>query len=218
MMCLRQAVIAVACGCLGAGPLRAGDEAAFDYEPPQTEPSRFDERLGMLDRERGEYATHLATFAANLVAESEASEVSLTEARRLLALALHRSPRNRKALVVNYQLRSGILPEPTPGDYSAGVLARLLATRAELLQREGGAQNELLARCFVELAARMDPRNEDAVYAAELQRLDHGELDWGQLTDARAAAKEPGEKIPPPADPAPAPSAPQPPIAREDDR
>jgi hypothetical protein len=32
----------------------------------------------------------------------------------------------------------------------------------------------------------MDPKNEDAVYASEVQRLDHGELDWGVLTNAKA--------------------------------
>lgn len=183
----------------GAG---AADERAggFDYRPPQTEAKCFDGQLGMLERERGEYATHLATHAANLVVEAKADAAALEQARRLIALALHLSPRNRKALVVNYQLRSGILPEATAGEYSAGVLARLLTSRADLLLSEGGAQDELLARAFIDLAARMDPRNEDAVFAAELQRLDHGEFNWAALTDAAAqpaaAAPAPGPEPP----------------------
>jgi hypothetical protein len=31
----------------------------------------------------------------------------------------------------------------------------------------------------------MDPRNEDAVFEHESQRIDSGELDWGLLTDGR---------------------------------
>jgi hypothetical protein len=42
---------------------------------------------------------------------------------------------------------------------------------------------------FVQLAANMDPRNEDAVYASEVHRLDHGEFDWSAITD-------PGKKKP----------------------
>ncbi|MEY3897325.1 MAG: hypothetical protein RLZZ214_2846, partial [Verrucomicrobiota bacterium] len=48
----------------------------------------------------------------------------------------------------------------------------------------GGAENKRLARYFIQLAAEMDPKNEDAVYASEVQRLDHGALDWSPLTDS----------------------------------
>ena len=196
-----QAGIAAGAVVWAAGAAAADERAGgFDYRPPQTEAKCFDGQLGMLERERGEYATHLATHAANLVVEAKADAAALEQARRLIALALQLSPRNRKALVVNYQLRSGILPEATVGEYSAGVLARLLTSRADLLLREGGAQNELLARAFIDLAARMDPRNEDAVFAAELQRLDHGEFNWAALTDAgaqpAAAAAAPGPEPP----------------------
>jgi hypothetical protein len=36
----------------------------------------------------------------------------------------------------------------------------------------------------VELAAIIDPRNEDAVFAYENQRIDVGDIDWRLLTDA----------------------------------
>jgi len=44
------------------------------------------------------------------------------------------------------------------------------------------------------LAAERDPRNEDAVYASELQRLDHGKVDWADLMDVKAgpAVSRPG--------------------------
>ncbi len=141
----------------------AEKEIKFDYTPPVVGKGLFDDKLVMLDRERGEYATNLASYVANQVATTRASKSALDEARRLLALAMHLSPRNQKTLVVNHQLGRGVLPEPTNGVYSAGVFARLLLTRAQLLQREGGSQDVLLARAFIELATAMDPRNEEAV-------------------------------------------------------
>jgi hypothetical protein len=34
----------------------------------------------------------------------------------------------------------------------------------------------------------MDPKNEDAVYASEMQRLDHGSVNWKSLTDVKPGA------------------------------
>ena len=66
--------------------------------------------------------------------------------------------------------------------------ARLLFTRGQLLEKQGGDENGRLARLFIQLAATIDPRNEDAVYASEVHRLDHGPVDWAAVTDC---AKEP---------------------------
>lgn len=170
---------------LSAAPDRAAEEKKqFTWNPPKTGQGLFTNDLGMLDREREEYSANLANLAANTVSHGKASVASLEEARRLIALALHISPRNRRALVVNFQLGKGLVPEPTQGDYSREVFARLLLTRGQLLEKQGGAQNSLLARTFIELAAEMDPKNEDAVYASEVQRLDHGRVDWKAYTDA----------------------------------
>jgi hypothetical protein len=62
-------------------------------------------------------------------------------------------------------------------------LARLLLTRGQLLEKQAGEENKILARYFIQLAAEIDPKNEDAVYASEVQRLDHGALDWKLITD-----------------------------------
>ena len=126
------------------------------------------------------------------MAEAKASVASLDEARRLLAISLQLSPRNKKALVTSYQLKRGILPAVVASEYSGEVLARLLFTRAQVLRQQGGNENGLVASVFTELAAEMDPRNEDAVYASELQRLDHGRVDWSMWTD-RKKVGESGE-------------------------
>jgi hypothetical protein len=184
--------------------LGAQEAKKFAYQAPKTGAGLFDDKLGMLEREREEYATNLANHAAARVMAHAASAASLTEARRLLALSLHLSPRNKKALVVNYQLTRGLMPKVEAGEYSPEVLARLLLTRAQLLGKQGGPQNQLLARCFVELAAEFDPSNEDAIYEQELQRIDHGAVDWSVVTDTKSP--EPEEDPKAEAAPAPAPS------------
>ena len=165
----------------------AEKENAFAWKAPQIGPGIFDEDLGMLDREREEYATNLAVFATNGVAKAKASAASLEKARKLIALSMHLAPRNKRALVANYQLSRGVVPDAVPSEYSSEVLARLLFTRGQILRQQGGEENLLLSRIFTELAAEMDPKNEDPVYASELQRLDHGRVDWAGLTDVKAA-------------------------------
>lgn len=153
---------------------------AFAFEAPKIAPGLWKD-IDMLETEREEYATNLATCANNRVASAKASAPSLVEAKRLLAVSLHLSPRNRKALVTIFQLGKGLLPEPTEGDYSPQVFARLLLARGQSLEKQTSPENQSLGRVFIELAAQIDPKNEDAVYASEVNRLDHGAVDWNAL-------------------------------------
>lgn len=164
------------------------DRKSFQWTPLKVTRSVFTAELGLLDAEREEYATNLATLAVNQVVAAKASGSSLVDARRLLALALQLSPRNKRAIVVNFQLAKGILPEVTDANYSAQVFARLILTRGNLLDKQGGDENKRLARYFVQLAASLDPKNEDAVYASEVQRLDHGAVEWTPIFDPEAKA------------------------------
>ena len=177
----------------------AAEEPAktFNWNPPKVGGGMFTNDLGMLDSERNDYSTNLATYAANRVVAAKASPASLEEARRILALALHLSPRNKKALVASFQLGKGLLPESTPSDYSPQALARLLLSRGQLLEKQPGEENIKLARIFIELASSLDPKNEDAVYASEVQRLDHGPVNWNEITDFKGREKPvPEEKAP----------------------
>ena len=162
------------------------DESAktFLWAAPKVVVSVFTADLGMIDSERDDYATNLATAASNHIAASKASPASLAEGRKIIALALQLSPRNKRAVVVNFQLAKGILPEVVESNYSPPVLARLILMRGQVLTQQGGAENLKLARYLTQLAAELDPKNEDAVYASEVQRLDHGTVDWAALTDA----------------------------------
>jgi hypothetical protein len=153
---------------------------AFTFEAPKIAPGLWKD-IDMLETEREEYATNLATCAGNRVASAKASAASLLDAKRLLAVSLHLSPRNRKALVTIFQLGKGLLPEMTEGDYSPQVFARLLLARGQSLEKQTSPENQSLGRVFIELAAQIDPKNEDAVYASEVNRLDHGAVDWNAL-------------------------------------
>jgi hypothetical protein len=159
---------------------------SFTWDPPKVVESAFSRDLGMMDSEREEYASNLAGLAVNQLIATKVAPESIARARRMFALALHLSPRNKRALVANFQLSKGILPEVSKTDYSPQVFARLLLTRGQLLEKQGGDENRRLARMFIELAAEMDPKNEDAIYASELQRLDQGEIDWTGITSSPA--------------------------------
>ncbi|YCM44730.1 hypothetical protein V2O64_01685 [Verrucomicrobiaceae bacterium 227] len=166
--------------------LFAQDTPAFKFDAPAMKESVFKTGLGLLDRERDEYATSLATFAANYVVIHKANKTSLDFARRALGLAMHLSSRNRKMMVLKHQLGKGIMPQKVVSEYSPKTLAALFVARAETLFEQKGDPNILLARALIDVAATVDPLNEDAVYAYELQKIDYGELDWKQFTEVTA--------------------------------
>jgi len=180
--CAWQGIIGLLTLC---AVLAAPEEKKLDYKSPVVGAGLFSDKLGMMDKEREEYAINLATYAGNQIADAKGAPAALAQARRLLALSLHLAPRNRKAVVMNYQLERGILPLKVEGDYSAEVLARLLLTRGQLLMKQSSEEDFLLGRCFIEVAAEMDARNEDAVYASELLRLDRNKVSWEKLTDVK---------------------------------
>lgn len=171
--------------CLFGQTEKEAEEAKFEYQQPVVQKLLFGDSV-MLAQERHDYATNLATYAANHVIAKTASKSALESARRILALALHLERRNKQAMVVNFQLKQGVLPEIKKGEYNPRTFSRLLLARAKLLLKSDNESEKLLAHCFVELAAVIDPRNEDAVFAYENQRIDAGEIDWRILTDSVA--------------------------------
>lgn len=166
---------------LSLASVHAEEPPKFTWEPLEIRTSVFSQEIVMLDSERDEYATNLAAYAANEISQSGASIASVARGRKVLALAMHLSPRNKQALVTQFQLSKGIIPKKTESDYSPEVFARLLLTRGQLLQQQPEGENTVLAHYLIQLAAEIDPRNDDAVYASEVIRLDSGGLDWEKL-------------------------------------
>jgi hypothetical protein len=140
----------------------------------------FSHELGMLDAERDEYASYLAAQAANQLAD-EGKKDSQVKASRLLAVAKTLSPRNKRTLTVEAQIRQDGKPKPIEHVFTPPALAQLLMTRGKLLVEEKGAENHWLGRVFVELAAGLDPKNKQAVKEKENMEFDYGVLDWGAL-------------------------------------
>lgn len=165
---------------LATSPAQEAEAVAapkIPYQKVQITKSLFAD-FSMLVQERDEYATNLTRLALTAIHEDPESEAAVSEARRLLALALHLSIRNRSAVVANHQLSRGILPEEIKADYSTQVFARLLLTRGKILKKQEAASDKFVGECFVEISAALDPRNEDAVYEFELQKLDGRQVDW----------------------------------------
>ena len=156
----------------------------FEFKPPVVRGSIFDDKLGLLDRERDEYAGAIANFVTNFVASKKADPDSLAFARKGLGLALHLSTRNKRAMVTKFQLSKGTVPRPVKTEYSPATLAALFVTRAETLFQQKGDDNRLLARALIDLAVTIDPHNEDAISAFVLQKIDYGEIRWSKFTDA----------------------------------
>lgn len=130
----------------------------------------------MMDAEREEYAGHLASHAANLLAGG--AEVSAVMVERFLVVAKLLSPRNKRAVVVDFQRERKVKPERVAGAFTATSLARLLLTRGKLLLDQEGVENQWMGRAFLKLAAEMDPKNEDAVYSSVVDDMENGVFDW----------------------------------------
>ena len=125
------------------------EDAAFAarYEAPVVDRALFGDDV-MLAAERKSYATNLATYVANMVSSKGAAKDVLLSARQILALALHLERRNKQAMVVNFQLRQGVMPKVKVGDYNPRTFSRLLMARAKLLLKggEGSKKERLLGR------------------------------------------------------------------------
>lgn len=175
---------AMAAVCLLLGFAHAEPKRQLaDWQPMKITRSLFPREMGMLDAEREEYADHLVSLAVGRIRKEPASVAGMMWARRMMALALHLSPRNKRAVVANHQLSRGLVPEAVDAGLLPESVSRLLFARGQMLEKQGGEANLRLSRYLYELAAELDPKNEDAIYLSELRRLEQGEVRWSELTD-----------------------------------
>jgi hypothetical protein len=158
--------------------------AADDYQAPIVEVIAFDyKELALMEVERDKLATNIAGLVVNELSKRKTGR-QMANARRLIGLALHLSPKNRTALVANFQMKRDVAPKKVEVDYRPEVLSTLLSERAISLRKKGGADNVKLAGFLLFAAVEADTLNENAVYEYELYRLDVGELNWDIITDA----------------------------------
>lgn len=165
--------------------LLIGSGVAQGYRPPEFDKPAFDvKKIGLMEVERQKFATSLASFVVNEIKVADNANQA-DKGRRLLGLALHLDQRNRVALVANHQFKRGLAPKKASADYTKEALAKLFIAQSELLAKAGGDDNLYLSGLLLAAAVEMDPKNEDAVFALELYKLDVAEIDWEPITDGK---------------------------------
>lgn len=157
------------------------DRIEVQWQPLKIAKSRFPRSVSMMDEVREDYATNLAALAVIQLRERKGDKVARELAMRMMSVALHLSPRNKMALVVNVQLGRGVVPQAPVVDREAKAFSVLMRTTAQVLEKQGGRENIMVAGYLFQLATDLDPKNEDAIYLSELYRINHGEVDWGSL-------------------------------------
>jgi len=172
----------------------AVDEVAgadFGYREPIPNAFKFtDEGLAMVKAEREEYAKNLAATANMILTEQALFEdeellVDPQKAKplmplidRLMGLSFQLAPRMRAPVLINHQFRKGMVAKHYKPEIARHSLASLMQMRAIQLLDIGGAENELLAGCFLDLSVALDPQNEDAIFSLEMLRMDKKTADW----------------------------------------
>jgi len=129
------------------------------------------EKTALLAPECERIASFLARHAA---AESTAGILrgerkAMNEGRLLLTVSLHLAPLNAAAVRCADAWSEGKAPVLPPPGENLRLFSSFLLSAA---QRQGGEANsarDQLARVLIRLAADLDPENEDAIYASELQ-------------------------------------------------
>ena len=169
-------LVAVAIFLGGMDFLKADKEGGYD-EPIVTKALFAGEEIAILAVDRDKLATNIAAFVVNSIKPDGKAE-ALDTAKRLIGLALHLNPRNRIAVVANFQFKKGLAPKKVEPDYSPVTLAEVLQNRAVLLARRGGDLNLMLAGYMLAAAVDIDPRNESAIYELEMYRKAVAEIDW----------------------------------------
>lgn len=156
--------------------LKAEEEKGYD-EPIVTKALFTGDKIAILAVDRDKLATNIAAFVVNSIKPGgKASELDV--ATRLIGLALHLNPRNRMAVVANFQFKKGLSPKKVEPEYSPVTLAELMQRKAELIHKRGGDLNAMLAGYMLAAAVDIDPRNETAIYQLEMYRKAVAEIDW----------------------------------------
>jgi hypothetical protein len=181
---------AVAAFCALVSVVHAAEaDKRLRWVAPKIVESVFSEGLGMLDSERDDCASNLADYATNCVQSAKGDAASLAVAHRFVALAQQLSPKNKRVTALNLELSKGLVPKSVEANYQPPALARVLVARGRLLVKQGGEENQQLARYFVQLAFEIDPTNPELARAAEVFLLENGPVDWGRL--GQSGSKKP---------------------------
>ena len=159
------------------------------YIEPDVKEARFDTGgVNLLKVDRDKLASSVAAYVVNSIKEG-ADAAAMETARRLLGFALHLNPRNRDAVIANFQFKKGLPRKKIEPEYSPVTLAEVLQSRATFLIKNGGDLNVVLAGYMLSVAVQVDSTNETAIYELEMYRKDNGEVDWFSLLGSEPKKK-----------------------------
>ena len=129
------------------------------------------EQTALLEPECERIAAFLARHAAReyTTAVLRGDAAARTRGRLFLTISLHLQPLNAPAVHCGQRWADGQSPSlPPPGD-DLRVFSNFLLTAAARQADKPTPARETLARVLIRLAADLDPRNEAAIFASELQ-------------------------------------------------
>jgi hypothetical protein len=132
------------------------------------------EHTALLAPECTRIAVDLARRAARQCSEGvlRGDPAAVGQARLWLTVSLHLEPLNASAVHCITRWLDGQPPALAPAEENLRVFTGFLLAAAAREHAKEGSHQPLLARVLRRLAADLDPRNEDAVLASELQDRD----------------------------------------------
>jgi len=141
-------------------------QRSFTYTKPLETVHLIDSsKLTLSDDDKEKLATLLCaaakTSAANLKSGKK-TDASLPG--KCVALAQDLSPQAKAVMVTNFQLGQGVVPNPPADALTVEKISEELYKQALSLATSGNDENKGLANYLFELAATLDPLNDDAVY------------------------------------------------------
>ena len=129
------------------------------------------EKTALLEPECERIASFLARYAAReyTAAVLRADAPARSRARLLLTVSLHLQPLNAPAVHCGQRWADGQPPNLPPPAEDLRVFTNVLLSAARRQTDKSSPARETLSRILIRLAADLDPENEDAILASELQ-------------------------------------------------
>ncbi len=152
-----------------------GDAELHSFVRPKVPAALFThEKTALLEPECERIASFLARYAAReyTAAVLRADVPARSHARLLLTVSLHLKPLNAPAVHCGQRWADGQSPNLPPPGENLRVFSNFLLSAAMRQTDKPARAREVLARILIRLAADLDPENEDAILASELQDRD----------------------------------------------
>ncbi len=131
------------------------------------------EKTALLAPECERIASFLAKHAAERFTPGilRGDRAAMREGRLLLTVSLHLAPLNAAAVHCADAWSEGRAPRLPAAGENLRVFSGFMLRAAQRQEGEPGSAREVLGRVLIRLAADLDPKNEDAIYASEMQDL-----------------------------------------------